>query len=341
MNEVSKKQYLYFCILAVVGISVLYLFPRGSMAPTYRNCSGVVWTTQYHITYESETALDDSILTVFNLVDNSLSMFNDYSLISRINKGEHIPADSMLICLYETSVKVNSETDGAFDPTVSPLMKAWGFVEKTGELPERAEIDSIMEFVGIGKTSLKDGYIVKTDSRTAFDFSAIAKGFACDEIGRMLRRNGVENYLVEVGGEIALRGRNDSGQRWCVSVDSPIESSDSVIHENACIIRLGKGGIATSGNYRNFNDIEGRKVVHTMNPKTGFPETSSLLSATIIAKNCMLADAYATACMVMGLEKSKTFLQENEGIAGFLIYTGTDETLSTWHNTAFEKIKAK
>ena len=333
----NKSSYLVIVVILLI-VFILWLTKRENSLQ-YKMSSGIVWTTQYHITYESDKKLDDSIQIVFNNIDNSLSMFNKSSLITRINNGENVKVDSMLSCLYETSVMVNKHTEGAFDPTVSPLMKMWGFINKTGTLPDSTQIDSIMNFVGIGKTSLKDGYIKKNDVRISFDFSAIAKGYACDEVGRMMERNGVKNYLVEIGGEIAVKGVNPSGEKWRISVDKPIETNDSVAHENMLVIAVSEGGIATSGNYRNYKDIDGRKVVHTMNPLTGYPEESNLLSVTIVAENCMLADAYATGCMVMGVEKCKSFLESNEKIGALLIYSSENDSLKTWSNEKFKAVR--
>lgn len=335
-NENKKGAYAIALLGLILLIALIVKYMQPSM--TYMSSHGIVWTTQYNITYESDRKFDDSIQTIFKAVDNSLSMFNKSSLISRINGGEELPVDSMLKILYNASVEVNKDTEGAFDPTVSPLMKAWGFVEKTGMLPDSAMIDSIREFVGMEKTCLDGGFIRKSDNRISFDFSAIAKGFACDEIGRMLERNSVKNYLVEIGGEIAVKGVNPSGVKWRISIDTPEESNDSVIHESAMIVSLDEGGIATSGNYRNYKDVEGIKVVHTMNPKTGYPEISRLLSATVIAENCMLADAYATACMAMGLEKSISLMKERKDMAVMLIYAAESDSLALWHNEKFKSV---
>lgn len=337
MNNKKRKKYPVYVSVLLCLFFLIALWARNWQRPaSYKTCSGIVWTTQYNITYESDRMFDDSIQNIFTAVDNSLSMFNKSSLITRINNNEDVRADSMLEYLYSASVKVHNDTDGAFDPTVSPLMKAWGFVKKTGTLPDDSVIDSIREFVGIAKTELVDGYLKKQDCRTSFDFSAIAKGYACDEIGRMFMRNGIDNYLVEVGGEISLNGVNQSGKEWHISVDSPIESADSVVHESVMIVKMGAGGIATSGNYRNYKDVDGKKVVHTMNPKTGRPEISNLLSATIIAKNCMYADAYATACMVLGKERSQSILGVSRDLGVFLVYVADDGSLATWCNDAFK-----
>lgn len=331
-----RLRYLVAFIIAI--IAMVYVSKRDKYVP-YIRTSGIVWTTQYNITYQSDKCFDDSIQNIFNKIDSSVSMFNKSSLISRINRGENVETDLLIKCLYDASLKINNETKGAFDPTVTPLMKVWGFVDKGGVIPDTSTIDSIMNFIGINKTQLdKGGFIVKDDSRISFDFSAIAKGLACDEIGQMLYRNGVENYLVEIGGEISLNGVNNAGEKWHISIDKPIESNTEVLHDNVLVVGMNSGGIATSGNYRNYKEIDGRKVVHTMNPLTGYPEESDLLSATIIAENCMLADGYATACMVMGLERSKEFLQSRNDIAGLLIYGTSGDTIATWSNSTFNEL---
>lgn len=342
----SKKTYIasvIIFILAVVSYYNKYYGNSGEKPVPYQKCSGVVWTTQYHITYQSEKLFDDSIQAVFDAVNDCASMFNKNSLVSRINRNEETLVDSMFVKLYEASMFVNKETNGAFDPTVSPLMKIWGFVEKTGETPSVNKIDSIRNFVGINKTSLTiDNQIIKQDSRLEFDFSAIAKGLGCDEVGRMLERNGVENYLVEIGGEIALKGVNPNGLEWCVSVDSPTEQYKEGLEMNdgLVILRLTSGGVATSGNYRNYKVIDGKKVVHTMNPLNGYPEENDLLSATIVAKNCMLADAYATACMVMGFERSKEFLENKSDLGAFLVYVEEGDSLLVWSNDRFKQMSS-
>ena len=329
-----KQQIITLAIFLTTITAICY--NRCNPSKQYYTSRGIVWTTVYNITYESPNTLDDSIQHIFTYVDESASMFNKQSLISRINSGEEQQLDSLLLTLYNASVQVNKETDGAFDPTVSPLMHAWGFVKHGEPLPDSTTIDSILQFVGISKTSIANGNIIKEDPRTSFDFSAIAKGFACDEIGRMLRRNGVENYLVEIGGEIALQGKNSNGEAWRVSVDTPIEYPHIAKHENIQVVALTSGGIATSGNYRNFIEIEGKKVVHTMNPLTGYPESSRLLSATIITENCMLADAYATACMAMGFDRSRNFLSKRNDIAALLIFATDSDSLAMWKNNSFE-----
>lgn len=344
MEVIKNKKYAIISLIIFLLWGVWYYnkYYGGESSIPYQKSSGMVWTTQYHITYQSEKLFDDSIKAVFDAVNNCASMFNKNSLVAKINNNECTEVDSMFVALYRCSEKVNKDTEGAFDPTVSPLMKLWGFVEKTGTMPKRSEVDSIRAFVGLNKTTLTvDNEIQKEDSRTSFDFSAIAKGYACDEVGRMLERNGVNNYLVEVGGEIVLNGQNPNGSEWNVSVDSPTERYNEMLTDNRkaneglVILRMSSGAVATSGNYRNFKMIDGKKVVHTMNPRTGYPEDSDLLSVTIVAKNCMVADAYATACMVMGLNRSKAFLEGNDELGGFLVYAAEGDSLMVWDNERF------
>ena len=342
----NKKTYILSWLLFILALISFYNKYYGGESPIpYQRSSGMVWTTQYHITYQSEELFDDSIKAVFETVNNCASMFNKNSLVTKINNNECSKVDSMFRALYRCSEMVNRDTDGSFDPTVSPLMTLWGFVEKTGRMPKQSEVDSIREFVGINKTTLTiDNEIQKDDPRISFDFSAIAKGYACDEVGRMLERNGVQNYLVEVGGEIVLKGQNPNGSEWCVSVDSPTERYNVRLTENLktteglVILRMSSGAVATSGNYRNFKMIDGKKVVHTMNPQTGYPEENDLLSVTIVAENCMVADAYATACMVMGVNRSRAFLERNDKLGGFLVYATEGDSLIVWSNDLFKRM---
>lgn len=332
-----KRKHLAVVIFLAVFLAGMYFWKGGKR---YYMESGVVWTTEYHITYEGDRQLGDSIQAVLARIDMSASKYNKNSLLTKINNNESNRADDIFTRLYEKSEEVYEASGGAFDPTVSPLANVWGFGLKSGLEPDDATIDSIRQFVGLDKTRLVDGVVLKDDARVAFDFNSIAKGLACDEVGRMLERNGVENYIVEIGGEIAVRGKNENGADWRISVDRPIESADTVIHKSAFVIELEDGGVATSGNYRNFRIVDGKKVAHTINPHTGKPEITNLLSVTIVAHDCMTADAYATACMALGLDGSKKMLHGDKDIAVSLSYVGSDgSTIEVWENPAFAAIK--
>ncbi len=287
----------------------------------FRTCEGAVWNTTFHITYKSDTDLDDSIRSVMKRVEMSLSPFNENSLISRINRGEKVPADSLLRRIFLASQEVNRYSGGAFDPTVAPLINLWGFgYRDSGIEPTQQSIDSILPLVGIASCELNhEGLIMKKSQSTEFNFSAITKGYGCDLVGEMLARNGANDYMVEIGGEIALAGRNPRDRAWRIMIDAPIDNDSAVVHERMAVIEPGTGGVATSGNYRNYKQTSAGKVWHTISPITGYPAHTDLLSATIIAPNAMLADAYATSCMAMSCDSAIKMLENIPYTEGLLV----------------------
>lgn len=330
-------------ILAIIGIiGIIVVFTIKPERERWINNSGITWNTEYNIKYCHHTNLSDSIISVLREVELSVSPFNKKSRITAINENRSDTLDGYLSRLYDKSVEINRESGGAFDPTVSPLVNLWGFgYEKTGK-PDRQAVDSILMFVGIDKTRKEGIRIVKSDSRTTFNFSAIAKGMGCDEVGKMLERNGVTDYIVEIGGEITAKGHNPKGQKWRVSIDKPINANDTVIHHSAGIVEITDCGIATSGNYRNYHtDSAGNKVAHTINPRTGMPEQSDVLSATVIAPDCMTADAYATTFMVLGLEKSKKLIERHPEISAMLITSDNGNSFKIWESGNFPKMRQR
>lgn len=330
-------------ILAIIGIiGIIVVFTIKPERKRWINNSGITWNTEYNIKYCHHTNLSDSIISVLREVELSVSPFNKKSRITAINENRSDTLDGYLSRLYDKSVEINRESGGAFDPTVSPLVNLWGFgYEKTGKANRQA-VDSILMFVGIDKTRKEGIRIVKSDGRTTFNFSAIAKGMGCDEVGKMLERNGVTDYIVEIGGEITAKGHNPKGQKWRISIDKPINANDTVIHHSAGIVEITNCGIATSGNYRNYHtDSVGNKVAHTINPRTGMPEQSDVLSATVIAPDCMTADAYATTFMVLGLEKSKKLLDKHPEISAMLITSDNGNSFKIWESGNFPKMRQR
>ena len=336
------RKYIAICVAAIVAAAIMIFRQTGDAPAVYRTASGVVWHTTYNITYESSRDLGDSIIAVTGGIDMSASMFNPRSVLSRINNNSSNCADSMVSKLLQRSQEINRETGGAFDPTIAPLMRLWKTQDTVATLPDEAAIDSVMQFVGMDKVRLANGnQVIKSDSRLQLDFNAIAKGLGCDEVGRMLKRNGVTNYLVEIGGEITASGVNERGLPWHVSIDLPIESNDTVVHSSALVLQLDKGGIATSGNYRNYKIVDGRKVAHIIDPRTGHTAISNLLSATVIATDCMNADAYATALMVMGLDRARKFADDRNDLSVVLIYADADDRLQVWRSPGVAKYEQK
>ena len=292
---------LPFLTLLIVG-TVLII--RQQQSVPYQKNSDLIFGTSYHVTYQSDSDLSQGIKAELLKVDQSLSPFNEKSIITAINQNRQVKPDSMFLDVYQLAMQISEETEGAFDITVAPLVNAWGFGFKNGIQPTQQQVDSLMQMVGYQKVSLVDGYIRKKDPRTMLDCSAIAKGYGSDVVANYLRRHGVTNFMIEIGGEIVTSGLNPDRIPWKVGVTKPTDDSLNTSHELQTILNVTDMGMATSGNYRNFYYKGGKKFAHTIDPKTGYPVQHSILSATVLAKSCAMADAYATAFMVMGMEKA-------------------------------------
>ncbi len=303
----------------------------------YQNAEGMIWNTTYHVTYNGGSELKDSIMQVLNKVGASLNVFDENSLVSRVNVSDSTAVDTDFIRVYVESVKVNRLTDGAFDPTLGSLIEAWGFGKGHKATGDTARIDSLMKFVGIDKTRLSMDTLVKDDSRIRFNFSAIAKGYGCDCVGEMLQRNGVEDWLVEIGGEISCRGKSPEGGKWRVSIDRPVMQKDRILHDSQCVVEVTDAGIATSGNYRNLqSDEKGQYYGHTISARTGRPVRTDVISATVIGRTAMESDALATAFMAMGADDVKR-LNKSTRLSVMLVLA--DSTV--WYSGQFEKLMVR
>lgn len=297
-------------------LSFLILLSCASSKSEYRFEEGIAWNTSYHITYEAETDLGDSIRHYLNEIDVSLSPFNSNSLVAKINDNRSDAVDGHFVRVYEESKRINSVSSGAFDPTLGPVILAWGFGKGHEVSPDTVRIDSLLNFVGIQKTRLEDRRLVKDFKEIEFNFSALAKGYGVDCIAKMLQRNGSENFLVEIGGEIRSSGVNPKGEKWKIGIDRPDENSG--YGESVEVIEVNQISLATSGNYRNYHEENGNKFGHTISPVTGRPAVSDVISATVTAESCMEADALATCCMVLGSKKALSLCSRlNAGV--FLI----------------------
>ncbi len=325
----------YAAILVALVVALVMMFVARDRKRFFTS-EGVVWTTEYHITYLASHDLSDSIQLIFNKIDNSVSPYNKASLVTALNENASQRVDACVKRLLEASMAIHRESGGAFDPTVMPLVNAWGFGYKSGTMPTREQVDSILAFVGLDKVSLEGDRLVKADPRVMLDFSSIAKGLACDEVGRMLERNGAASWLVEIGGEVVARGVNKRGTAWRVSVDMPTGEGDELSHESALTLALDSGAVATSGNYRKWREQGGKRFSHLIDPRTGESRVGTLLSVTVIAPDCMSADAWATACMVMGGEEVKRMMQGRDDL-GVMTIEGDTVTgnLIVWSNAPF------
>ena len=338
MGKRTKHILSAIFLLALIG-GTAWILIDANTAP-YRRMEGKIFGTYYHITYQSSSDYDQEILDRLGQVDSSLSAFNPQSTVSRINRNETDAADQMLSQVFDLAMEVSEATGGAFDITVAPLVNLWGFGFKNSDDATQARIDSIMPFVGYSKIKkTKSEKIEKEDARIMLDLSAIAKGFGSDQAAAVLRKHGIANYMVEIGGEICAAGLNPDGKPWTVGIVKPTEADTASATSQEITATLQKSDIcmATSGNYRNFYIKDGHRYAHTINPHTGRPVQHSLLSATVIAPTCAMADAYATAFMVMGLDKAKALLQGNTRLKAYLIYSDKDNNMQEWHSPTLDK----
>lgn len=336
MDEKQKKKLIWqipFLTLLIVG-TILIL--RQQQSSPYQKSADKVFGTFYHIVYQCDSDLTQSINAELAKVDQSLSPFNEHSVITAVNNNQEVVLDSMFLDVYQKALQISRETDGAFDITVAPLVNAWGFGFKNGSQPSAPQVDSLKQIVGYQKVSLVDGKIVKQDSRMMLDCSAIAKGYGCDAVARLLRNRGIRNFMVEIGGEIVASGVNDKQKPWTIGVTKPTDDSLNIGNELQTILNVTDKAMATSGNYRNFYYQGGKKFAHTIDPKTGYPVQHSILSATVLADECAIADAYATSFMVMGLEGAKVILQRHPELMAYLIYSDENGNNAVWFSPSLK-----
>jgi len=304
----------------------------------YFHNNGFIFGTVYNVVYDNSAGdLYDEIRQLLLAVNNSLSPFDEGTIISQFNRGEeNVVADSYFIDVFTKAVEINRISDGAFDITLAPVINAWGFGFEKYDMVTDEIIDSLMQFTGMENVYIENNIIKRKKEGVTLNASAIAKGHAVDVVANFLRNRGVKNFMVDIGGEIATEGVNPNGNIWRIGIAKPIYE-----HENGefmMILNLSGKALATSGNYRNFFIRDGKKYGHTIDPKTGRPVQLSILSASIIADDCMTADAYATVCMVIGIEASIALIESIPNIEGVLIYKLPDcETLSVVYTSGFER----
>lgn len=332
-----KQKYLY----NLLWISILLTVSCSSNSKKnyrYFQDQGEIFATGFHIKYAYKKSIRDEIMAELERFDGSLNPFKENSIITKVNRNEPVTLDSFFITVFRKAEEISRNTDGHFDITVSPLINAWGFGFQNMDNVNQEMIDSLKGFVGYTKISIgADGRIVKTDPRVQINTSAIAKGYACDVIADLLRSHGIENYMVEIGGEVVAKGVNDQGECWRIGIDKPIDDSTGMLHDLQTIISLCDKSMATSGNYRNFYVKEGKKYAHTIDPVSGYPSQSDILGATVIADDCMTADGYATAFMVLGLEKSVELAETIPGLFYYFIYENADGLLDVKYSEGLEQ----
>ena len=334
---------LHLAILAIIAIvGLLLLLPRGKAGKgAFQYNEGTIFGTLYHAKYLYNKDLKAELEAELQKVDASLSMFNPQSTISRINRGETDEADEMLSEVLGLSFTINNATAGAFDPTVAPLVNAWGFGFKNGQMPDSAQVDTLRALVGLSTIHLKNGRLTKDNPQSILDFSAIAKGYGVDRAAQVLRNLGIQHFMVEIGGEVVTEGVNEKGEPWRIGINKPDDDSTSTNTELQDIIALSGKAIATSGNYRNYYISGGRKIAHTINPRTGYPAQQDILSSTVMAPSCAEADAFATAFMVLGLEGAKHVLERQPQLQAYFIYSDEQGDYRIWCTEGFSTLRIK
>lgn len=330
-----KKLIWQVSFLLFLIIGTIYVIRNQQNMP-YQHNTGYIFGTTYSFTYQHDTDLHDDIIKELNRVDASLSTFKENSVISKVNKNEAVTLDNMFIEVYNLAEKIAKDTDGAFDFTVAPLVNLWGFGFKSGYTPSTHAIDSLKKIIGYEKVELVDGRIKKQDSRIMLDCSAIAKGYGSDVVARLLRSKGVENFMVEIGGEIVTKGNSPKRLPWKIGVVKPTDDTLNVSQELQTVLNVTDKAMATSGNYRKFYYKNGRKYAHTIDPKTGYPVQHNILSSTVLANDCATADAYATSFMVMGLDKAVKVLERHPDLMAYFIYADKNGKNSVWFSPSLK-----
>lgn len=338
MNKKKLLWQLPFLVILIVG-SILII--RQQHTTPYQHDEGLIFGTIYHITYQSDENYQKEIEAELNKVDGSLSPFNKSSIISRINRNEDVKVNEMFQEVFQLAENISKETQGAFDITVAPLVNAWGFGFKKGITPDKEVIDSLRQLVGYQKVALVDGKIKKQNPNTMLDCSAIAKGYGTDIVARFLKSKGIENFMVEIGGEVVTHGNSEKRVPWRIGVNKPTDDSLNTSTELQTVLNVTDKAMATSGNYRNFYYKNGKKYAHTIDPKTGYPVQHNILSATVIANNCATADAYATSFMVLGLEGAQQILSKHPDLLAYLIYSDDKGSNQVWYSPSMKKILAE
>ena len=333
-NITSMKNWILFFLISgllFTGCGAPY------SGPQMVNIRGLVFGTYYSITYYEDdgTAFDTEIDSLLQDFNSSLSFYDRESLLSRINRNEETRVDDYFEVVFRRSMEISGETDGAFDATVFPLVNAWGFGPSERADMTQAKVDSLLDVVGYEKIRLENGHVVKDDDRVQLDFNAIAKGYAADVVGKFLESKGVDVYLVEIGGDLVAKGVKPDESKWKIGLEIPAGEADAE-QEWHYFVEIMDQGLATSGDYRQYYEEDGRRYSHTIDPETGYPADHNLMSVSVFAADAMSADAYATAIMVMGLDESISFVEDRDDLEAYFIFSDKEEGYGYYVSTGLK-----
>ncbi|HBC79279.1 MAG TPA: thiamine biosynthesis protein ApbE [Bacteroidales bacterium] len=319
--------------IVVLCVSIL-LIPSCNKTSTYDSFAGFVQGTTYSMVFETNGKLNPQKLkqdveSILHDFDMSLSLYADSSIVSKVNRNENITLDDYFKEAFDKSAQITEMTEGAFDITVGPLVKAWGFGPDSQKNFTEAKRDSLIKLVGMDKVKIENGRLLKDDPGINLDFNAIAQGYSVDVVSDFFNSKGIKSFLIEIGGEVRVKG-DKKGVLWRIGIDRPEDNNNLPGNDLQAVISLKDRSLATSGNYRKFYVENGIKYSHTIDPRTGYPARNKLLSSTIIAKDCATADGIATACMVMGKEKAIEFLGFHPELDAFLVFSDDSGNYQTW-----------
>jgi len=326
-------------IILIILVFVVWKIRQNAVKGERVSFNGQTMGTYYNIIYlhpdgEVFKKEVDSLLEIWN---QSLSTYIDNSEISRFNRNNELVFESPYFYpVLKKSQEIFEITGGAFDPTVMPLVNAWGFGPEEREMPDSSEVERLKKLVNFNFIAFDTLHVWKKKPGVQLDFSAIAKGYGVDVVGAFLSGKGIKNYLVDIGGEITCKGINDRGTSWTTGIEDPLVQFNE--RKIVAIIEVSNKAIATSGNYRNFYIKEGKKYAHTISPYTGYPVQHSLLSATVIADDCMTADGFATAFMVLGVDPSIQILDDHPELDAYFIFSDDQGRMSTFMTEGFKAI---
>ena len=323
-------------LLLIIGLA---FFASCEKPPKKIVLQGLAQGSYYAVTYydAGNRNFQPNIDSIFHAVDMSVNLWVDSSVISKVNRNEEVTLDSIFINNFNIAQKAAQLSDGYFDPTISPIVSAWGFSYKSGDSITPQLIDSLKQLVDYRKIRIENGKVIKENPNMKLDFNAIAQGYTSDLIATFLESRGINNYLVDTGGEIMARGSKPNGQPWIVGIEKPAENWDSeqVVQTR---IALRDKGLVTSGSTRKYVERNGRRYSHCIDPKTGYPLEHNVLSATVLAENSVWADALASICMVMGMEKSLPLIESMDGVEAFYNFVNEQNKLETFATEGFRKL---
>ena len=330
-GRIMKKTFVFAIILAVLTAC--------GHQPKKLVLQGLAQGSYYAVTYydEEDRNFQHEIDSIFHAVDLSVNLWVDSSVISKVNRNEEVTLDKIFIDNFNIAQEAAALSDGYFDPTISPIVAAWGFSYKHGDTITPQLIDSLKQLVDYRQIRIEDGNVVKGHPDMKLDFNAIAQGYTSDMIAHFLENRGIKNYLVDTGGEIMAKGAKPNGKPWVVGIEKPAENWDSeqVLQTR---IALRDKGLVTSGSTRKYVERNGKRYSHCIDPKTGYPVEHNVLSVTVLAENSVWADALASICMVMGMEKSLPLIECLDGVEAYYIYANEENELDTYATMGFKSL---